>query len=199
MKLLAVVLALCAGLPFAASQTYSRLGTCPNLGCILPPDKAEFLAGQYFDLRVEVHAPLNGTQARLSSSDVGEPDRDFRVTVRKVDSSAAAAQEELDFASFFGLPGEPEVEEWSFGYFEDLFAEDEGRVTEVNVASKAYRRICLTEPGRYEVRLRYYDGEVETAEWTVRPLAEEKKARNIILFIGNVSSVGFEALVVQCI
>lgn len=53
-----------------AAQTFQRLGGCPSkllpriypaytdffiaLGCILPPDQTDFLAGQYFDIRVEV-------------------------------------------------------------------------------------------------------------------------------------------------
>lgn len=47
----------------ASAQTFQRLGTCPTLGCILPPDAQDFLAGQYFDIRVEIHAPVNGSEA----------------------------------------------------------------------------------------------------------------------------------------
>lgn len=46
-----------------SAQTFQRLGTCPTLGCILPPDAQDFLAGQYFDIRVEIHAPVNGSEA----------------------------------------------------------------------------------------------------------------------------------------
>lgn len=46
-----------------SAQTFQRLGTCPTLGCILPPDAQDFLAGQYFDIRLEVHAPVNGSEA----------------------------------------------------------------------------------------------------------------------------------------
>ena len=53
-----------AGFATAVSaQTFQRLGTCPTLGCILPPDAQDFLAGQYFDIRLEVHAPVNGSEA----------------------------------------------------------------------------------------------------------------------------------------
>ena len=45
------------------AQTFKRLGSCPTLGCVFPPDQAEFLAGAYFDIRLEVHAPVNGTEA----------------------------------------------------------------------------------------------------------------------------------------
>jgi hypothetical protein len=177
-KMLSVATILAIFPIITTAQTYRRLGACPNLGCILPPDQSEFLAGQYFDLRVEVHAPVNGSQARDNN---GEPDKDFKVTIRSLDSGDS---EETNFAGFFKIEEEPEVEEWSFGYWEDLFAEDKDRVTGVNVVSKAYRRVNLREPGRYEVMLEYYGGEVETAVWTVRPLAEVKKAKNIVLFIG---------------
>lgn len=46
-----------------SAQTFQRLGTCPTLGCILPPDAQDFLAGQYFDIRLEIHAPVNGSEA----------------------------------------------------------------------------------------------------------------------------------------
>jgi hypothetical protein len=38
----------------AFAQTFRRLGACPKLGCIFPPDQADFLAGVYFDIRLEV-------------------------------------------------------------------------------------------------------------------------------------------------
>lgn len=46
-----------------SAQTFQRLGTCPTLGCIIPPDAQDFLAGQYFDIRIEIHAPVNGSEA----------------------------------------------------------------------------------------------------------------------------------------
>lgn len=45
-----------------SGQTFQRLGTCPTLGCIIPPDAQDFLAGQYFDIRIEIHAPVNGSE-----------------------------------------------------------------------------------------------------------------------------------------
>lgn len=32
----------------------------------LTRDRADFLAGQYFDIRVEVHAPVNGSEGQFS-------------------------------------------------------------------------------------------------------------------------------------
>jgi len=50
-----------------SAQTFQRLGGCPDLGCVFPPDQADFLAGQYFDIRVEVHAPVNGSEGKSIS------------------------------------------------------------------------------------------------------------------------------------
>jgi hypothetical protein len=167
----AVIAALAAP---AAAQTFRRLGACPTLGCLLPPDQSDFLPGQLFDLRVEVHAPKNGSEAAHD----GKPDEDFKVTIAKGDEEAR------DFAEAFGID-EPEIEKWDFDWYEDLFAEDEDKPSIVNVAAKAYRKLALYEPGTYTVTLTYYDGETTTAEWTVRDLKKERKAKNIIFFIGD--------------
>lgn len=104
----AALLAAAPSLSYA--QSFQRLGTCPTLGCILPPDQQDFLAGQYFDIRLEVHAPVNGSEATN-----GEPDEDFAFTISKAGSEAYPA------TKFFGLE-EPELESWSFSWYEDLFA-----------------------------------------------------------------------------
>jgi hypothetical protein len=166
-------LAVLASLSVASAQTYRRLGTCPTLGCVLPPDQSEFLPGQLFDLRVEVHAPVNGSEAAHD----GKPDEKFTVTIAKDGEKAQ------DFAKAFELK-EPKLETWTFSWFEDLFAEDAGTPSVVNVASKAYRKLALYEPGTYTVTLKYYDEET-TAEWTVRDVKRERKAKNVIFFIGD--------------
>lgn len=165
---------LAAVLSGVSAQTYQRLGTCPDLGCILPPDLSEFLPGQHFDLRIEIHAPVNGSEAAHD----GKPDEEFKVTIAKGD------EKPKDFAEAFGLK-EPKLEKWTFKWFEDLFAEDEKKPSVVNVASKAYRKLALYEPGTYTVTLSYYNGETTTAKWTVRELQPEKKAKNVIFFIGD--------------
>lgn len=157
-----------------SAQTFQRLGTCPTLGCVLPPDQQDFLPGQYFDLRLEVHAPVNGSEAYNN----GVPDEAFTVTIAK---EGGEAQSITDFFSV----DEPEIEKWTFKWYEDLYAEDAKTPSVVNVASKIYRRIALYEPGTYTVALNYYGGETTTAEWVVRPLATSKKAKNVILFIGK--------------
>ncbi|KAI1414478.1 alkaline phosphatase-like protein [Hypoxylon sp. FL1857] len=158
----------------AAAQTFQRLGTCPDLGCVLPPDQSDFLPGQYFDLRIEVHAPVNGSEAFNS----GVPDENFSVTITK------EGGEPKSVAEFFDVP-EPELEKWDFKRYEDLFAQDADTPYVVNVASKIYRKLAIYEPGNYVVTLSYYGDQTTTANWVVRPLATEKKAKNVILFIGD--------------
>jgi hypothetical protein len=53
------------------------------------------------------------------------------------------------------------------------------------VTSKAYRRVALYEPGEYVATLSYYNGTKTVANWIVRPLQQQKKAKNVILFIGK--------------
>ncbi|RKL34528.1 hypothetical protein BFJ72_g9260 [Fusarium proliferatum] len=168
------IAALAASIAAVSAQTYQRLGTCPTLGCVLPPDQSDFLPGQLFDLRVEVHAPVNGSEAAHN----GKPDEKFTVTIAK------KGQKAKDFAKAFGV-SEPKLETWKFKWYEDLFAEDEDKPSIVNVASKVYRKIALYEPGTYTVTLNYYNGEKTTAEWTVRELQPKRKAKNVIFFIGD--------------
>ncbi|KAI1263600.1 alkaline phosphatase H [Xylariaceae sp. FL1019] len=163
-----------ASLAVVAGQHYQRLGACPSLGCILPPDQTDFLPGQYFDLRIEVHAPINGSEAYND----GVPDEGFSVTITKEGGKARS------ITDFFDIK-QPKIENWDFSWYEDLFAEDAGTPSVVNVAAKAYRRLAIYEPGTYIVELSYYDGKKTTAEWIVRPLAIRKKAKNVILFIGD--------------
>ena len=135
--------------------------------------RADFLAGQFFDIRVEVHAPVNGSEANG-----GVPDQNFKLDIAKAGGAATSA------ASFFKV-AEPKIEKWNFTWFEDLFAVDAKKPSVVNVAAKAYRKLALYEPGKYTATLTYYNGSKTVANWVVRPLAEVKKAKNVILFIGD--------------
>ncbi|KAI9804282.1 MAG: hypothetical protein M1833_007089 [Piccolia ochrophora] len=136
--------------------------------------RTDFLAGQYFDIRVEVHAPTNGSEAAHD----GTPDEQFTLDIAKGSSTGQSA------SNFFKLE-EPELETWNFSWYEDLFAKDDDRPSVVNVAAKAYRRVALYEPGDYTATLSYYNGSTTTANWLVRPLAEERRAKNVVLFIGD--------------
>ncbi|KAI9755720.1 MAG: hypothetical protein M1815_004715 [Lichina confinis] len=158
------------------AQTFRRLGACPKLGCIFPPDQVDFLAGSFFDIRLEVHAPVNGSEA---SPDIGGvPDSDFTFTIGK------KGEEPQDASAYFKVD-EPELETWNFTWFEDLFARDAETPSLVQVAAKAYRKVVLYEPGEYVATLSYYDGSKTEATWLVRDEGQKRKAKNVILFIGD--------------
>lgn len=95
-------------LSVASAQTFQRLGGCPTFGCVFPPDQVDFMGGQYFDIRLEVHAPVNGSEAGNST---GKPDTGFTFTVGKVGEAAQPA------AQFFGV-AEPKLESWNVSCFE---------------------------------------------------------------------------------
>lgn len=67
---------------------------------------------------------------------------------------------------------------------QDLFAYDAETPDLVNVASKAFRRVALYEPGEYEAVLSY-NGSTTTASWLVRELSEVRRTKNVLLFIGD--------------
>ncbi|KAF4216393.1 hypothetical protein CNMCM8980_005302 [Aspergillus fumigatiaffinis] len=157
----------------AHAQTFQRLGGCPTLGCVFPPDQADFLPGQYFDIRLEVHSPVNGSEARA-----GVPDPDFKFTIAK------KGKKPVPVTKYFDIE-EPELERWDFTWYEDLFAEDANTPSLVNVTSKAYRRVALYEPGEYEATLTYYGNQTTTANWLVRDLSKKRRAKNVILFVGD--------------
>ncbi|KAF3318252.1 hypothetical protein TWF173_008986 [Orbilia oligospora] len=158
-----------------SAQSFQRLGACPDLGCILPPDQADFLAGQRFDIRLEVHAPVNGSEATGNPN----PDENFEFTIERVGGHRGI----LSGSKWFKI-AEPKLEKWTFGWFEDYFARDAGKPSMVNVASKAYRKVYLEEAGEYKATLKY-DGKTTTAVWTVRKMEEVRKTRNILFFIGD--------------
>ncbi|KIW18028.1 hypothetical protein PV08_02315 [Exophiala spinifera] len=158
-----------------AAQTFQRLGACPSLGCILPPDQVDFLPGQYFDIRVEVHAPINGSEVVPGYT---TPDTNFTLTVAKDGAKPEPA------ATFFNVD-EPKLETWNFTWYEDLFAKAAHTPSLVKVAAKAYRRVALYEPGNYIATLNYRNGSQTYANWTVRDIAPQRKAKNIVMFIGD--------------
>jgi hypothetical protein len=93
-------------LPFfldvASAQTFRRLGACPTLGCVFPPDQTEFLPGQLFDIRLETHAPTNGSEATN-----GIPDEKFTFCIQKGKGKCE------DVTKFFRIKESP-LEKWNF-------------------------------------------------------------------------------------
>lgn len=70
--------------------------------------RADFLPGQFFDIRLEVHSPVNGSEAR-----VGVPDSDFKFTISKKGGHSTPA------AKYFKVE-EPELERWNFTWYEGM-------------------------------------------------------------------------------
>ncbi|KAJ5393727.1 uncharacterized protein N7487_011368 [Penicillium crustosum] len=189
--------ALACFVAFTAAQTFQRLGGCPDLGCIFPPDQVDFLAGQYFDIRLEVHSPVNGSEAR-----VGEPDENFTFTIAKKGNGKGKNSAPVTATEYFKID-EPKLERWNFTWFEgnsfpsfaswgtqklteiDRFAEDAEKPSLVNVTSKIYRRIALYEPGEYEATLTYYGEQKTVANWLVRDLPTKRRAKNVVMFVGD--------------
>jgi hypothetical protein len=81
----------------------------PNLGCVFPPDQTEFIAGQVFDIRVEVQAPANGS----APFNGGVPMPEFELSIG---GDGAELQE---ISSFYQIE-DPAVESYNFTYFEDV-------------------------------------------------------------------------------
>lgn len=156
-----------------SATLFYRLGACPKLGCILPPDQADFVPGSFFDVRLEIHAPQNGSEKIEGYT---TPDQNFTFTIRRDGQEG----EGVPATQFFGVE-EPEMESWNFTWYEDLFAQTAKTPSLVSVASKAYRRVKLDEPGNYIATLTYQDGETTVANWTVRDIPAERKAKNVIL------------------
>lgn len=176
MRFLVKCVACAALVSQVAAQTFQRLGACPTLGCILPPDQAEFLPGQWFDIRLETHAPQNGSEVVPGYL---TPDANFTFTIAKQGSAPVPA------ATFFNV-SEPRLETWNFTWYEDLFAQAAYTPSVVKVAAKAYRKVALYEPGHYIATLNYRNGSSHTvANWTVHDIAPIRKAKNVIFFIGD--------------
>jgi hypothetical protein len=157
----------------ASAQTFRRLGACPTLGCIFPPDQSDFLPGQWFDIRLETHAPQNGSEVVPGYL---TPDEKFTFTIAK-----DGKQKDCQSAASYFKVDEPVIERWNFTWYEDLFAEAAKTPSMVKVASKAYRKVALYEPGNYIATLTYANGSVTQANWTVRDTKISQKAKNVIM------------------
>ena len=136
--------------------------------------RAEFLAGAHFDVRVEVHAENDA-----------KPNTDYSLTIQKLTKHGKA----LDFSKWTKV--KPNAQEsWDFTYNKDAAAYwktkegDKNASTPVHVASTAWRKVQIKEPGTYKVILKYNNGKTTEAIWTVNPVSK-RKAKNVILFIGD--------------
>ncbi|KAG0266228.1 hypothetical protein BG011_002925 [Mortierella polycephala] len=158
---------------------FKRAAACPTLGCVFPPDRSEFLAGSRFDVRVEVHAENND-----------KVNNKYSLTIEKLSGNGKHGKRgAIEFSKFSHIKPNGQ-ESWDFTYFKDASAYwksqdgDKNAVTPVHVASTAWRRVQIREPGTYKVTLKYNNGKKTEAIWTVNPVSK-RKAKNVILFIGD--------------
>ncbi|SGZ22116.1 BQ5605_C022g09432 [Microbotryum silenes-dioicae] len=157
------------------AQTFRRTAACPELGCLFPPTHTDFLVSQKFDIRQEIQAPVNGTQA--FNNGVVSPD--FTLTITPPGGSATP------LIKYFKLD-QPKDEVYNFTWYEDLFYQKNNSASLVNVIAKSYRYVSLDHPGDYVVSFKYHNNTMETeAIWTVRKPVNIKKAKNVVLFIGD--------------
>ena len=70
--------------------------------------RVDFLAGQFFDIRLEVHAPVNGSEANG-----GIPDPNFAFSITRDGKTQPATE-------YFGL-SEPALERWNFTWYEGMY------------------------------------------------------------------------------
>lgn len=112
-----------------SAQTFQRLGGCPKLGCVFPPDHTDFLSGQFFDIRVEVHAPVNGSEAAHG----GVADEKFTFCIQHGKGECQSA------AKFFSIK-EPTLEKWTFSC---VYCSISGVMIYLRPSSSDILRTCL--------------------------------------------------------
>ncbi|KAJ3567405.1 hypothetical protein NP233_g6386 [Leucocoprinus birnbaumii] len=153
---------------------------------------------QLFDVRLEVHAPINGSEAFNS----GKVDEQFSFCIESGSISGHGKRNNdgkggnsghgnsgsgnacQNAARFFNVK-EPALEKWTFSYFEDLFAQDAQQPTIVNVASKVFRGVQISKPGQYSAILTFNGKSQTVARWTVRTSSKKRTAKNVLFFIGD--------------
>ncbi|OBZ90747.1 Alkaline phosphatase H [Choanephora cucurbitarum] len=166
---------------------FPRLGACPDPhACIFPPDVSTFIPGAYFDLRVELHAYDKDT-----SQPTPAPYKEFKTTIRKGNGKWH------DINEYFKLKKQPQIENWNFEWIDSIDTQyasvlnNTNKPIEVAVAARAWRRIKLTEPGEYEIKVQYSPKKSYSVKYfVVEPKKPKKKAKNVILFISDGTNVG---------
>ena len=148
-------------------RLFSRHWLIIGRTCIYPPDQTDFWPGQTFDIRFESHAPVNGSEAYNGGKVDGFVNIEF----------GPVGGDLIQLSDFFQRAN-PTPVPYNFTYYEDLFAQEAGAKTPVNVISKSYRNVQLHNPGKYAVRATTAAGLVTEAVWEVRPLGN-KVAKNV--------------------
>lgn len=151
-----------------------------------PSFSSSFVPGAYFDIRVELHA-----YGKDSSAPTPSPYTNFTTTIRKNNGKWH------DINDYFKLKKKPALENWKFNwtdsidtYYASLLKNDQKPIP-VAVTSRAWRKVKLTEPGEYEVKVTYGNRQSYSVKYVVvEPKKPKKKAKNVILFISDGTNVG---------
>ncbi|KAI9258352.1 alkaline-phosphatase-like protein [Helicostylum pulchrum] len=176
-----------ANRPADPEGQYPRFGACPDPhACIFPPDVSTFLPGAFFDLRVELHAYDKDTSKPTPAAY-----KEFKTVIRKDRGNW------VDINKFFKIKSTPKIENWTFDWVDSIetqfseFLNNTNKPIEVAVASRAWRKLKITTPGDYEVKVEYGPKKSYSAKYTiVEPKKPKKKAKNVILFIADGTNVG---------
>lgn len=154
---------------------------------IVPPDGAEFLKGQYFDARIELH---NECAEGSKVENCGMPSL----------AGLACTVNGKDLPSFFGKSWPATPETWNFTFHKDMNASYSKVSTPVGVSSFAFRSLSFPAPGDYDykctvpgifvanstVARQASTPQTVYGKWHVRSFEDKgRKAKNVVLFIGD--------------
>ncbi|KAI9026026.1 alkaline-phosphatase-like protein [Hyaloraphidium curvatum] len=164
---------------------FNRYRAAPRYGflSIVPPDGAEFLKGQYFDIRVELHNEC----ATNSSGVCGSPSL----------SGLKCQVEGQDLPAYFGKSWPAVADTWNYTYFKDMNASFANLKTPVGVSSYVWRSNKFDSTGSFAYRCEIpgvFTGgrrdlstpQVVFGRWNVRSFANQGRlAKKVAFFIGD--------------
>ncbi|KAI9344392.1 alkaline-phosphatase-like protein [Obelidium mucronatum] len=130
-----------------------------------PVDGAEFLAGQKFDISIELHA--EGDKAEV-------PDLSkLKLTINGKEYKDVLVE----------APKAPYLSNYTSNYYADQEANNLGKKTAFTVARASWRFVSLPKSGDYTVEISAGSEKVK-AVWTVKG-SSTRKVKNALLFIGD--------------
>ncbi|KAI7904730.1 alkaline-phosphatase-like protein [Cokeromyces recurvatus] len=167
---------------------FPRLGACPHPHiCIFPPDVSTFLPGSYFDLRVEFHAYNNETFTPSSN----------KVLKTMIKKGNGKWYKMNDYFKLHSKKQQPTLEAWNFNWVNSIETQyasilnNSRKPISVNVTSYVWRKLKLTDPGEYEIKVKYGSEQSYSVKYNVvKPKKPKNKAKNVILFISDGTNVG---------
>lgn len=137
--------------------------------------RSTFLPGSYFDLRVELHAYDKDT-----SKPTPKPYDQFKTTIRKDKGKW------VDVNKFFKIKSQPVIENWKFNWTDSIekhyasVLQNGQKPIQVAVAARAWRKLRLTEPGLYEIKVQYGSKKSYTVQYQVVEVDATTHPKHII-------------------